>query len=103
MDPQKAIEILTRERESTDRIYRTMCPGVMPLEYWEDLEAMDAAISALNVRIRRPAILKPVNVPAPNYYCPGCGAQQKPPGLAQVKNGWFCESCGQALKWEVSK
>lgn len=34
-----------------------------------------------------------------DYYCRVCGKQQKLPGAKQIRDGCFCERCGQKLKW----
>ena len=37
-----------------------------------------------------------------DYYCPMCGKQQKRNYNAKrVNEGWYCERCGQKLRWRA--
>ena len=38
-----------------------------------------------------------------HYYCPKCGRQQKAPGVRKIRNGSYCERCGQHLKWREAE
>lgn len=75
-------------------------------KYWLAMDAVLSAMDAITKQIPMVPIARNRTTwngyhRYTDHYCPVCGKQQKNNySDKRVNEGWYCEKCGQKLRWE---
>lgn len=97
MTKENAIVFFQESNRETVTLFETVLNTPIPPKAKQSVEAREIAIEAIEKQVAVPVLARRYESRTrPNYYCPICNKQQKY-SYKNIREGCFCERCGQRL------